>query len=147
MVKNLPVNVRDASSIPRLGIYPERGNGNPLQYSCLGNPMNRGAWQATGHGVTKSWIQLSDLTHTHINGVFYIYLSPCGEGWGLLSPLVYESTSLHTCSGQTRTEPFQDVYQVHSEIHLEYFYLCFLQMEAVLDYDYKFNKTSLFCLI
>ena len=36
------------------------GNGNPLQHSCLGNPMNRGAWWATVHGVTKSWIPLSD---------------------------------------------------------------------------------------
>ena len=39
---------------------PGEGNGNPFQYSCLGNPMDRGAWQATVHGVGKSWIQLSD---------------------------------------------------------------------------------------
>jgi len=41
--------------IPGLGRYPAGGNGNPLQYSCLGNPMDRGAWWATVHGVTKSW--------------------------------------------------------------------------------------------
>ena len=40
-------------SIPRLGRYPGGGNGNPLQYSCLGNPMDRGAWRATVHGVAK----------------------------------------------------------------------------------------------
>ena len=63
MVKNPPANsgdVRDASSIPGLGRSPEEGNGNPLQYSYLGNPMERGAWQATDHGVAKSLTQLSD---------------------------------------------------------------------------------------
>ena len=42
------------------------GNGNPLQYSSLGNPRDRGAWQAIVHGVTNSWTRLSDWTHTHI---------------------------------------------------------------------------------
>ena len=57
MVKNLPTNtgdIRDASSIPGLGRSPGGGNGNPLQYSYLENPMDRGAWQATVHGVAKS---------------------------------------------------------------------------------------------
>ena len=44
----------DPGSIPELGRYPGEGNDNPLQYSCLENPMDRGAWQATVHGVTKS---------------------------------------------------------------------------------------------
>ena len=47
-------NVGDQGSIPRLGRSPGEGNGNPLQYSCLKNPMDRGAWWATVHGVTKS---------------------------------------------------------------------------------------------
>ena len=46
---------------PGLGRSPGEGNGNPLQYSCLENPRDRGAWQPTVHGVTKSWTQLSDL--------------------------------------------------------------------------------------
>ena len=57
MVKNLPVNAGDAGdigSIPGLGRFPGEGNGNPLQYSCLGNPMDRGAWWATVHKVAKS---------------------------------------------------------------------------------------------
>ena len=54
MVKNLPANSGDAGSIPGLGRSPGEGNGNPLQYSCLENPVNRGAWQATVHGVIKS---------------------------------------------------------------------------------------------
>ena len=56
VVKNLPANagdVRDTSSIPGLGRSPGGGNGNPLQYSCLGNPIDRGAWQATVHSVAK----------------------------------------------------------------------------------------------
>ena len=67
MVKNLPANardVRDVGSIPGLGRSPGAGCGNPLQYSCLENPMDRGAWWATVHGVTKSWTWLS--THTHM---------------------------------------------------------------------------------
>ena len=48
--------------IPGLGRYPGEGNGNPLQYSCLENPMDRGAWCTIVHGVTKSRIRLSDFT-------------------------------------------------------------------------------------
>ena len=54
VVKNLPANVGDSNSIPRLGRSPGGGNGNPLQYSCLGNPMDRGASEATVPGVTRS---------------------------------------------------------------------------------------------
>ena len=50
----------DPGSIPWLGRSPGEGNGNPLQYSCLGNSMDRGAWQAMVHGVAKSKTQLSD---------------------------------------------------------------------------------------
>ena len=54
MVNNLPANARDAGSVPGWGRAPGGGNGNLLQYSCLRNPMNRGAWQATVYGVTNS---------------------------------------------------------------------------------------------
>ena len=47
-------NAGDLGSIPGLGRVPGEGNGNPLQYSCLENPMDRGAWWATVHGVTES---------------------------------------------------------------------------------------------
>ena len=49
----------DQGSIPESGSSPGGGHGNPLQYSCLENPMDRGAWRATAHGVTKTWTQLS----------------------------------------------------------------------------------------
>ena len=54
----------DAGSIPRLGISSGEGNGNPFQYSCLENPMDRGAWWAIVHGVTKIWTWLNTHTHT-----------------------------------------------------------------------------------
>ena len=54
VVKNLPANAGDSDSIPGLGRSPEVGNGNLLQYTCLENPMDRGAWQATAHGIAKS---------------------------------------------------------------------------------------------
>ena len=64
MVKNPPANAedtRDADSIPGLGRSPGEGNGYPHQYLCLGNPMDRGAQQATVHGVAKSRTQLEGL--------------------------------------------------------------------------------------
>ena len=63
LVKNLPANTgdrRDMCLFPGSGRYPKGGNGNPLQYSCLENSMDRGAWQATVHGVTKSRTRLRD---------------------------------------------------------------------------------------
>ena len=66
-VKNLPTSagdIRDVGSISGFGRSPGGGHGNPLQYSCLENDMDRGAWRATVHRVTKSWTLLSDLAHT-----------------------------------------------------------------------------------
>ena len=66
VIKNPPANareVRDTGLIPVLGRSPGGGNGNPLQYSCLGNPMDIGSWWATVHGVMKSWTWLSDWAH------------------------------------------------------------------------------------
>ena len=58
MVKNLPANAGDLSLIPWLGRFPGEGSGNPLQYSCLENAMNRGAWWPIVHRVAKNWTQL-----------------------------------------------------------------------------------------
>ena len=62
MVKNLPANAGDGGLIPRLGRFSEGGRGNPLQYSCLENPMDRGERQGTVHGVAKSQTRLDDFT-------------------------------------------------------------------------------------
>ena len=55
VVENLPINAGDMGSIPGSGGSPGEGNSNPFQYSCLGNPMDRGALWAIVHGVAKSW--------------------------------------------------------------------------------------------
>ena len=59
-------NVGDLGSIPGSGRSPGEGNHNPLQYSCLENPMGGGAWLATVHGVAKSWTRLSEFTSINI---------------------------------------------------------------------------------
>ena len=63
MVNNLPANAGDlvdTDLIPGSGRSPEEGNGNPLQYSCLENSMDKGLWQAAEHGVSKSQAQLRE---------------------------------------------------------------------------------------
>ena len=78
VIKNPPTNagdVRDAGSMPGSGRSPGEGNGNPPQYSCLEKPMDRGAWQPTVHGVTKSRTRLK-LLSTHAHGLQHARL-PC----------------------------------------------------------------------
>ena len=70
VLKNSPANagdIRDVGSIPGSGRSPGGGHANPLQYSCLENPMDRGAWQAIAHGVAKTRTQLTQVStqHTH----------------------------------------------------------------------------------
>ena len=75
MVKNLPAKAGDTGDmalIPGLGMCPGEGNSNLLQYSCLGNPMDRRAWQATVFGLAES-----DMTkHAH-----HARSTPCYQGW------------------------------------------------------------------
>ena len=78
-------DAEDLGSIPGLGRCPGERNSNPFQYSCLGNPMDRGVWWATIHGVTKSWTQLS----MHSQGDNII---PTKEGRWLFSPSKIKST-------------------------------------------------------
>ena len=92
VAKTLPVNAGDAGSISGSGKFPAEGNGNPLQYSCLGNAMDKGAWHAGVHGVTKSRTRLSDETTTAILSSF---LFSSKQPPFSLHPLAtsYESTS------------------------------------------------------
>ena len=84
MVKNLPADagdVKDTGSIPGLGRSPGGGHGTPLQYSCLKNPMDRGAWLATVHGFTKSQTRLKRLsTQVHVEVVNSIGSGGIGRG-------------------------------------------------------------------
>jgi len=80
VVKNPSANAEVVGSIPGLRWFPEEGNGNPLQYSCLGNPMHRGAWWATVHRVAKTRTLLSEkLTHVFCSillAKYFIYTFP-----------------------------------------------------------------------
>ena len=71
-VKASACNVGDLGSIPGSGRASGEGNGNLLQYSCLENPMDGGAWWATVHEVTKSWIGLKCLSVSSLLSIFYI---------------------------------------------------------------------------
>ena len=66
-IKNLPTNARDVGLIPGSGTYPGGGHSNPLQYSCLKNPRDRGASQATVHGHKESDTTGVTSIHTHIH--------------------------------------------------------------------------------
>ena len=76
VVKNLSASAGDSSLIPGVGRSPGEGNGNPLQFSCLGNPMDRGAWRATVHSITKSQTQLSTHTFKAQREIFLIQVKP-----------------------------------------------------------------------
>ena len=71
MVKNPPANAEDVDSIPGLERSPGVGNVNPLQYSCLENSMDSGAWWATVHGVAKSRTELS-MQHNNDSGLYSV---------------------------------------------------------------------------
>ena len=79
MVKSLPANAGDVlidlCSIPRMGRSPGGGHGKPLQYSCMENPIDRGAWHAIVHGITKSRTWLKQLSTEHTWMYFNLYLS------------------------------------------------------------------------
>ena len=77
-VKASACNVGDLGLIPGLGRSPGEGNGNPLKYFCLENPMDRGAWWATVYGVAKSRTRLSDFTYVVkvLILFFIVYISP-----------------------------------------------------------------------
>ena len=74
MVKASVYNMGDPGSIPGSGRSAGEGNGDPLQYYCLENPMDRGTWYATVHGVAKSWTRLSDFIYllTYLFRLVYV---------------------------------------------------------------------------
>ena len=79
-VKESDCNAGDLGSISGSGRSPGEGNGNPLQYSCLGNPMDGGAWWPTVHAVSKSWTRLSYFTSLHFPGGSHGEESACNAG-------------------------------------------------------------------
>ena len=87
-------NVGDPGSIPGLGRSPGEGNGNPLQYSCLENPTEGGAWWATVHGVAKSRTGLSDFTSQHLIGSAF---SMVGFSWAQSTSYVFLILWIDSC--------------------------------------------------
>ena len=88
-------NAGNLGSIPGSGRSPREGNGNPLQYSCLENPMDGGAWWATVHGVTKSRTRLSDFTFTFTFSYDPIECSPPGSSvHGILQARILEQVAI-----------------------------------------------------
>ena len=86
MVKNPLANaedIRDVGSIPELRRSPGGGHSNPLQYSCLENPLDRGTWWDTAHGVAKNWTRLKQLITQYIAS---IHTRHTDEKMGLLTP-------------------------------------------------------------
>ena len=85
-------NAGDPSSIPGLGSSPGEGNGNPLQYPCLENPMDGRTWWATVHGVAKSRTRLSELTSLH-----FISLSSIQQSDSVMCVYVYVCVCVYIC--------------------------------------------------
>jgi len=99
-------NAGDVGLIPGSGRYPEEGNGYPLQYSCPENPMDRGAWQATVHRVTKSWTQLKQPSTniwchfykqfiTWANNPICMCNQPFSHVWFFVTPTDYNLPEAH----------------------------------------------------
>ena len=109
VVKNLPANAgdaRDTGSIPGLARSPGEGNGNPLQYSCLGNSIGRGAWPATVHGVPKSPSEVAQLCPTLCNPM---NCSPPGSSvHGILKAILKKKTG----AGVIRFPDFRLYYKI-----------------------------------
>ena len=93
-VKASACNVGDLGSVPRSGRSPGEGSGNPLQYSCLENPMDGGAWWATVHGVTKSWTRLRTERLRFLSFFSWLDQCPCKKKYQRAFSL--SSTCKHT---------------------------------------------------
>ena len=103
MVKNPPADAGDPGSIPKLGRSPGGGNSNPFQYSCLENPMDRGAWWATVPRVAESDIDwATEHTHTYI----YIYICLFSVSIPLLGCQLHESKALSICIHSAQSSAF-----------------------------------------
>ena len=108
MAENPPANTGvagDTGLIPELGRSPGRGNGNPLQYACLGNPMDRGGRWGTVCGVTKSWTRLTEhaYTHTHTHTHTHTCTLRVAKAVGLASLILQASGQLS--QGVERKKP------------------------------------------
>ena len=134
VVKNPPANagdIRDSALNPGLGRSPGGGRGNPLQYSCLENPMDRGAWQATVHGVTKSWTRLKWLSS--IRKLFYISQQRSMTPWWRLNMFHHLESSAPSPTLQIHISNYVIGYS--SWISLKYLKIKMLLLASSLHYN------------
>ena len=110
-VKASASSVGDPGSIPGSGRSPGEGNGYPLHYSCLENPMDRGAWQATVHRVAKSWTRLSDFTSLQWLSNALIFVTP-------------RTAARQTCLSITNSRSLLKLMSIESVILSNYLILC-----------------------
>ena len=142
VVRNLTANARDigdAGSIPRLGRFPGEGNGNPFQYSYLGNPVDRGAWWATVQRVTKNLTQLSDWAHSTFYSLEMSHqVQPTLKGreiklhlldWGFSSYITWYPSVRKVCPFFLLLKCFPVIYVFQYE--LEYFLFVWLYQVSV----------------
>ena len=113
VVKNLPASAgetKDSGSIPESGRSPEEGTSNPLQYSCMGNPMDRGAWWATVHGVAESaTAKYASILYTQAHVLFLGKVSVGSIASGLRNgSIVQQSLMFQKNMLATRPEPTCD---------------------------------------
>ena len=102
--KESACNEGDLSLIPELGRSPGEGHGNPLQYSCLENPMDRGAWQATVHRLANSQTRLKPLSTHAWRELIWFSLASCSKG--------FHSLAHCFCKQQVFPPPSEDIYFV-----------------------------------
>ena len=111
MVKNMLyhlLNVGNMGSIPGLGISPEKGNGNPLQYSCLENSTDRGAWWTTVHGVTKESHMTEQLKNSNFENETASHVHKVSSsGLALTEVSLISALSIFTLEFQTNSSHFQ----------------------------------------
>ena len=106
--KESACNAEDVGLIHGSGRSPGEGNGNPLQYSCLGNPTDRGAWRATVHGVAKSWTRPSTRMSIPLCRDHIWFTHPSVDTWALLHFLFSSVQSLsrvRLCNPMNRSTP------------------------------------------
>ena len=110
MVKNPPASagdIRDLGSIPGPGGSSGGGHGNPLQYACLENPMDRGIWQVTVLGVAKSWTRLKQFgahTHTHTHTQMQVKEQSFPGGSVVKNPPAKQETQVRSPGGEDPLE-------------------------------------------
>ena len=139
--KESACNAEDPSSIPGLGRLPEEGNDNPLQYSCLENPTDRGTWWVTVHEVTKSRTYTHTHTHTHTHTFIWILKNISvirnGNIPGWTANIHFLGLSLDRCCQNIHLTPLSSVSRSNKSFFLKWSPFSL----GILSYSYRLTET------